>query len=255
MVDDETGLFVVDMQDPTSPQRLDWLNADYLPTSEVVVQGQYAYLTEYGSALEPSPVAVVDISQIPIQLVDLVWFNRQGIHLALDEVTSTAWLTTESALHGLRVGCATCEGVTASSALQTIFTGGETSTVTVTVRDDFGNLAPWHTVSATASIGRMDDFADHLDGTYSGMLVSDDRAGWADVTRTSPVSQVVSWLQMCRNRRLPLSWPSWKACHEPPACRWPPVSSMSERRSRSWWWMSHAQPHPKLSLSFLSMAA
>ncbi len=216
------GLMVVDLADPRNPREIGRCDTRWLAV-KVDVEGDHAYVADKNGGLQvidiadpvhPRPAGVLAgeiwnlevVGKVAYCLVDHVRLRSLAIvdvtdpwnpalvrsiptrripwAVAVDRTTRTAWMPTSIFLEGVDLGCATCAGLEVVASPREIPPGGDTSTITVTVRDLVGNPMPGQAVSGTAADGSLTAFTDLGDGTYRATFTSGSRLGWVPLEIT-----------------------------------------------------------------------
>ncbi len=126
----------------------------------------------------------VDVSDPSDPSVLASWpATRPARAVAVEHIESVAWIGTAIAMEGIDIACPICNGLQWEADPDPIQTGGEHSTVTVTVLDLAGDPVTGATVTGTTTLGTLGPFSPGLDGgTYEATLTSGATSGWAEIT-------------------------------------------------------------------------
>ncbi len=128
----------------------------------------------------------VDVSDpaAPSVLASRVTVRPAGV-VAVSAKSSTAWTGSKPLLEGIDIACPTCVGLDLTADDAEILTGGNTTTITATVRDLAGSLVAGASVTGTTTLGSLSAFSSvGSSGEYQATLTSGASSGTATISVT-----------------------------------------------------------------------
>jgi len=219
VADDDHGLQIIDASDPSHPALLGNYDTPGSATA-IAISGQTAYIADWSSGLQmvnvhdpshPTLAGSLDIGGLTSVLTawrNLVFINKDAFNILVVDVSDPAsptviatvrprrllkgitvepeasrlWLAEGVIVEAADLACPTCDGVRVEAEPPGLLAGGETSTITVTVKDLFGNPVAGATVTGATDLGGLSAFVDTGDGLYSATFTSGATAGTATLT-------------------------------------------------------------------------
>jgi hypothetical protein len=156
------GLHVFNISDPGNPYLL----------GNVGDQGYRFSLSGGLAFLATGPdLQIIDISDsMNPEIVTSVATRHPTWDVAIDPLTSTAWLAEGAIVEAVNLGCTTCAGLGLSATPTMIEVGGQHATISVKVGDLAGRPVSNATVEASTSLGFLSSFIDEGDGSYTATL-------------------------------------------------------------------------------------
>ena len=143
------SLYVIDVADPTTPTVTGSLDLPDVPNS-ITVSGSNALVADSSGGL-----IVVDVSTPSApRILERIPTSRSAAGVGLSDATGTAWVASGPILEAMALGCAGCAGLDVEAIPPGVTTGGDTTTVTVTVHDLLDNALSGQLVSEPATWGR-----------------------------------------------------------------------------------------------------
>lgn len=155
-------LEIVNISNPGNPYLLGSLGST---AEQLTVSGGLAFLAN-GSSLE-----IVDVSDPvkPEVFIDVLT-RRRVSDVAIDPLTSTAWLAEGAIVEAVDLSCTSCAGLKLSAAPTVLGTEGQGSTIRVTVSDMAGRPVSDAMLEGESSLGLLSAFSDEGDGSYTASL-------------------------------------------------------------------------------------
>jgi len=170
------SLYVIDVADPTTPTVTGSLDLPDVPNS-ITVSGSNALVADSSGGL-----IVVDVSTPSApRILERIPTSRSAAGVGLSDATGTAWVASGPILEAMALGCAGCAGLDVEAIPASVTTGGDTTTVTVTVHDLLDNALSGQLVSGTSDLGTVTSFTDNGDGTYDAVFTSGSVSGTAHI--------------------------------------------------------------------------
>ena len=104
-----------------------------------------------------------------------------GRAFVLDPATGHGWMTSETTLAAVDLGCSTCPGVQLEATPQQILTGGEHADIIASVTDLIGRPVTGAALTGTTTLGSLSEWTEAGNGRYTAELVSGRFSGTATI--------------------------------------------------------------------------
>jgi len=219
VADGDHGLQIIDASDPSQPVLLGSYDTPGTAAA-IAVSGQMVYIADWDQGLQiidvhvpshPTLAGSLDIGGFSSRIAawgNLVFLNRGCCDLLVIDIsdpmqpevvttlrprrpvndffvdpgTSRIWLAEGVIVEAADLACATCTGLGVAVDPPGLLASGETSTITVTVKDVLGNPVADAALTGATDLGDLSAFTGKGDGSYQATFTSGATAGTATIT-------------------------------------------------------------------------